>query len=81
MNAGILEIDIHGMNQDQAQVLIDSTLKAYRSKIYRIRVIHGYHGGTNLKRMLEREYRNYDEVLRIEGGSNPGETYLVLREY
>ena len=81
MNAGILEIDIHGFNQEQAQKLIDDKLKKISSSVYRIRIIHGFHRGTNLRDMIQREYRNDDKVLRITMGSNQGETLLVLREF
>lgn len=81
MNAGILEIDVHGLNQEQAQKLIDDKLKRISSGVYRIRIIHGFNRGTNLKDMIQREYRNYDQVLRIAMGNNQGETLLILREF
>lgn len=81
MEAGILEIDIHGLNQQQAQKVIDVKLRKASASVYRIRVIHGFHGGTSLKEMVQREYRNYDKVIRIESGGNQGETFLVLREF
>jgi hypothetical protein len=79
MNEGILEIDLHGMNQYKAKVLIDSRLKS--TKAYRIRLIHGHHGGTQLRDMIESEYAVDPRVLRIERGPDPGRTELVLREY
>lgn len=81
MGAGILEIDIHGMTKRQAKLYIDSQLNKAKSDVYRIRVIHGYRGGTQLKEMVRREYgKNHPKVLRLERGLNPGETDLVLRE-
>lgn len=81
MSTGILEIDVHGLNQQQAQKIIDDKLKRVSTAVYRIRIIHGFHGGTSLKEMIQREYKNYDNVLRIVMGSNQGETLLVLREF
>lgn len=78
--AGILELDIHGMTRYQAKVLIDSQLKRVGSDVYRIRVIHGFHGGTELRSMLRDEYQSHQRVLRVENGLNQGITDLVLRE-
>lgn len=80
MNTGILEIDIHKMNRFQAKTLIDSRLKRAKSDIYRIRIIHGFHGGTALKDMIRKEYKGHPKVIRIEVGINQGETDLVLRD-
>lgn len=79
MNSGIIEIDIHGMNQFQAKTLINSTLKKANSSVYMIRIIHGYHGGTALRNMIRREYRSHPRILRVELSMNPGITELVLR--
>jgi len=78
--AGVLEIDIHGMNQYQAEIAIDAKLKSAGRSLYRIRIIHGYHGGTSLKEMIRARYRNHPKVKRIEIGLNQGVTELVLRE-
>lgn len=78
-SAGIVEVDIHGMNSYQAKVCIDSRLKS--TKAYRLRIVHGYHGGTQLQNMVRTTYRNHPKVLRIELGMNPGQTDLVLREF
>ena len=49
--------------------------------VYRIEVIHGYHGGTQLQRMVRQVYAKHPKVKRLELGLNPGSTELVLREY
>ena len=81
MLAGIIELDLHGMNTHQAKIAIDSKLKRAKSGTYRIRLIHGYHGGTALRDMIRKNYRSHPKILRIELGLNPGETDLVLREF
>ncbi len=83
ISSGIIEIDLHGLYKEQAKVKIDSVLKNAGSGTYRIRLIHGYHGGTELKRMIREEYGNGLEpkVKRIVSGSNEGITELILREY
>lgn len=81
MLAGIIEVDLHGMNTHQAKIAIDSKLKRAKAGTYRIRVIHGYHGGTALRDMIRKSYRSHPKILRVELGLNPGETDLVLREF
>ena len=81
MQAGILELDLHGMNTYQAKIAIDSQLRRAKQGVYRIRLIHGYHGGTALRDMIRETYRHHPRVLRVELGLNPGETDLVLREF
>ena len=79
MQAGILELDLHGMNAYQAKIAIDAALR--RSKgVYRIRIIHGGNHNTVLRDMIAEEYASHPLVLRIERGANGGQSDLVLRE-
>ncbi len=80
VNTGIIELDIHGMTKYQAKLTIDSRLKKADNSIYRIRIIHGYHNGSELKDMVQKDYRKHKRVIRIELGMNPGITDLILRE-
>lgn len=67
------------MNRYQAKVAIDAALR--RSKgVYRIRVIHGGNHNTVLRDMIAEEYAAHPLVLRIERGTNAGQSDLVLRE-
>ena len=77
---GFLEIDVHGMTRTQAFTAIDAMLRRINGSVYRLRVIHGYHGGTVLRDAIRAHYRNHPKVIRIELGLNPGETDLVLKE-
>ena len=83
LTTGIIEVDIHGMTAYEAKSHIDNILRKANGSVYRIRVIHGYHGGTSLKSMLtdEYSYERSKKVKKIQGGSNPGITELVLREF
>ena len=81
MNAGILELDVHGMTKYQLQIAVDAKLRRAGGHVYRIRIIHGYHGGTALRDELRRLYSRHPKVRRIEQGLNPGVTELVLREF
>ena len=74
------EIDVHNMTRVQAVTAIDAKLKRADSGVYRIRVIHGYHGGTVLRDAVRSRYAKHPKVKRIELGLNPGETVLILRE-
>lgn len=81
MQSGIVELDLHGMTAYQAGIAVDSALKRAKAGTYRIRLIHGYRGGTALRDMIRTRYRSHPKVLRLELGLNPGETDLVLREF
>lgn len=77
----IVEIDLHNMNTEDAKARIEQALKSAGSGVYRIRLIHGYRGGTRIRSMIRQEFNPGLEpkVLRIEGGANEGITELVLR--
>ena len=81
MTAGVWEVDLHGKNEYQARVTVDATLRRAKSGTYRIRCIHGHHGGTALRDMIRREYGGHPRVLRLETGMGSGVTDLVLREF
>ncbi len=74
------EVDLHGMTKEQARICLEAKLRAARPSVYRIRVIHGYHGGTELRDLVRKTIAKHPRVLRYEVGLNPGETELVLRE-
>lgn len=79
MNA-FQEINVHNMTKVQALTAIDAALQRANTGVYRIRVIHGYHGGTVLRDAVRAHYAKHPKVRRIELGLNPGETDLILRE-
>ena len=78
ISAGILELDLHGKNEYQAKVAIDAALRRAKAGTYRLRLIHGYHGGTALRDMIRRDYAT--KCLRVLSLDN-GRTDLVLREF
>ena len=45
-SGGVIPADLHGKNTYQAGITVDSLLKRAKSGTYRLRLIHGYHGGT-----------------------------------
>ena len=81
MTNAVLELDLHGCTVYQAEIAIDAALRRAKAGTYRIRLIHGYQGGTALKNMIRTRYSSHPKVLRLEMGMNQGQTNLVLREY
>lgn len=83
MTSGILEIDVHGLNVEEAVAKVMAKVQAAGSSTYRIRVIHGYHGGIRIRSGIQEEfsYGREPKVKRIEMGNNPGITELILREF
>lgn len=79
--AGLIELDLHGMSWVQAQAAIDAKIKRAPASVYRLRLIHGYHGGSVLKEQIRKTYKKHPKVLRLELGLDPGITDLVLREF
>lgn len=78
--AAFEKIDIHGMTRTQAITAIDAKLRRSKGDVYRLTVIHGYHGGIVLRDAIRSHYKNDPKVKRIELGMNQGETDLILRE-
>lgn len=81
MDAGIITADLHGKNTYQSKVTVDALLKRARGGTYRIRLIHGCHGGTALRDFIQAEYAHHPRVKRLILSSDGGATELVLREY
>lgn len=80
MLTGILTLDLHGKNTYQAKLTVDALLRRAGTGTYRIRLIHGHHGGTALRDLLRSEYAHHPKVKRLISSSD-GATELVLREY
>jgi hypothetical protein len=55
-------------------------LRKANSGTYRIRVIHGFNHGTELRDMIRQDYSAHPKVRRIATGTNSGMTELILRE-
>lgn len=79
MNNALITLDLHGKNKYQAKVAIDASLRRSRG-IYRLRVVHGFNAGTELREFIRSEYKHAPGVLRLDT-SHSGATTLVLREF
>lgn len=79
---GIIEIDVHGKNVEEAIKEVKNQLDHVGTGTYRIRIIHGYHGGTRIRDGIwdEFSYGREPKVKRITMGDNQGITELILRE-
>ena len=53
MNDPFITIDLHGLMQEDAKKAINRALASAGPYTYQIRVIHGYHRGTNLRGMIQ----------------------------
>lgn len=80
MGAPFVQIDLHGMRQEEAVRAIERAIAAADNTTYQIRLIHGYHRGTNLRSMIYDEFRYEPKIRRIIPGENQGITVLVLKE-
>ena len=80
-SGGVITADLHGKNTYQAGITVDSLLKRAKSGTYRLRLIHGYHGGTTLREFLQNEYGRHPKVKRLLTSPDGGTTELILREY
>lgn len=83
MIGGIVELDVHGCNVEEAIRKIAKEVQKAGPSVYRIRVIHGFHGGTRIRNAIREEfyYIMNPKVKDVVGGSNLGITELILREY
>jgi len=77
---GIIELNVHNKNKYQTRIAVDALLKRTDNSVYRIRIIHGYNRGTELKDMLTEEYSHHPRILRLQHYQNKGQTDLILRE-
>ncbi|HOO78819.1 MAG TPA: hypothetical protein PLZ77_00225 [Lachnospiraceae bacterium] len=82
LDPAIIELDLHGLRTQEAIAKIEKAVEQAGRGTYRIRLIHGYHGGTRIKEAIVEEfsYGRNDRVKRIVPGSNEGITELILRD-
>lgn len=83
VHSPILTIDVHGCLTEEAVNKVEKLVESAGPGVYRIRVIHGYHGGTRIREGIRRElgYGLVPKIKRIVPGENEGITELILREY
>ena len=80
MGNPFIDLDLHGLRQDEAIKEIDKALARADYTTYQIRIVHGYHRGPSLRSLIQQEYRYHEKIKRIIPGDNPGITLLILKE-
>ena len=80
MSTPFVKIDLHGMTESEAIKVIDRALSQASPSTYQIQLIHGFHRGTVLQKMIRDNYQYDKKVKRIIPGDNTGITVLVLKE-
>ncbi len=82
ISPGIIEIDLHGLNVEDALRKVNSAVNKADKSVYIVRVIHGYRSGTRIKEAIidEFSYGRNPRVKSIKPGMNQGITELILRE-
>ena len=81
MGEAIVTVDLHGKNTYQTKVTVDALLRRAGAGTYRLRLIHGSHGGTALRDFIRSTYSRHPKVKRLMLSPDGGATELVLREY
>ena len=81
MVPGVVTCDLHGKNTYQAKITVDALLRRATAGTYRLRLIHGCHGGTALRNFIHSEYSSHPKVKRLLTSPDGGITELILREY
>ena len=81
MKEAVITADLHDKTAYQAKVTVDALLRRAGTGTYRIRLIHGSHGGTALRDFIQTEYSRHPKVKRLLLSPDGGATELVLREY
>ncbi|MFW5914142.1 MAG: Smr/MutS family protein [Bacillota bacterium] len=75
----IMDLDIHGMVVEEAIAHIEKTIKKAPKDVEAIRVIHGYHSGSALKRAIQDPNRiRSKRLVRRRYTANQGETILEI---
>ena len=81
LGPGTLCADLHGKTKYQVRVTVDALLRRAGPGTYRLRLIHGFHGGSALREFIWAQYSSHPKVKRLLLSPDGGATELVLREY
>lgn len=82
INDPIIEIDVHGLKVEEAIKAVRKKVEQAGGGTYRVRIIHGYHGGVRIRTAVREEfgYGREPKVKRVVMGDNEGITELILKE-
>lgn len=73
----IMEVDLHKMRLWEAWIFLDHFVNNAPTNIKEIIVIHGYHNGTSMLKMVRQSYNN-KRVKKKYLSLNNGVTSLIL---
>ncbi len=74
-----MEVDIHGMSQDQAKKRLEDLLNRADPALEELVVIHGHNGGTALRDMV-RDRLHHRRIAAKLLSLNPGVTRILLKK-
>ena len=74
----VIELDIHGMYEDDAKREIERYLSTVDQKVQEVIVIHGYHKGQVLKNMVRTRLK-HPRIASKFVSLNEGQTRLILK--
>lgn len=72
-----VEIDIHSMQRAEAKKYLERFLSQVNGSVREVVVIHGFHSGTVLQRLVRQELKHHRIRSRVVG-LNEGVTTLLL---
>lgn len=73
----MIQLDLHRLDCRRAKMLVKNTINLTEGPFH-LRIIHGYHGGTALRKLVRKKYENNRIKERVAVPWNPGETYLRI---
>lgn len=81
MNSPIIEFDVHGMRTEDAVAAIQKKVDQAGTAVYKIRVIHGYNGGTGSAQLSGKSsVMDGNRGKAHHNGCKGGDYGLILRE-
>jgi len=73
------EIDLHGLIYLDALSAVQRIVKFSPRHIRAIYVIHGYHGGTELKKMITKQNLKNSRIKHVNPTFNKGQSVIVFK--
>ncbi|XMB67435.1 hypothetical protein RI065_02630 [Mycoplasmatota bacterium zrk1] len=74
------EVDLHGLIFSVAKSAIQRIVRYSPRHIKSIYVIHGYIGGTDLKKMMTKQNMKSSRIKHVNPTMNPGQSVIVFKD-
>ncbi|XMB86920.1 hypothetical protein RJG79_03745 [Mycoplasmatota bacterium WC44] len=75
------EVDLHGLIYTVALTAIQRIVKYAPKHIKSIYVIHGYIGGTDLKKMITKQNLKSSRIKHVNPTFNPGQSVIIFKDF